>query len=57
MFQIFHSEPVWDGGGHVAGCDGGQSKSADRGPRAGEMTTALLTVSETGVFSLLLWID
>lgn len=50
MFQIFHSKPVWDGGGHVAGRDSGQSKSADRGPRAGEMTTALLTVSETVSF-------
>lgn len=43
----------------MAGRDGGQSKSAGRGPRAGEMTTTLLTVSVTAVFlqSLTKFID
>lgn len=54
MSKIFHSKQIWEGGGHVAGCDGGQSKSAIRGARAGEMTTLLLTVSEPGVFLQLL---
>lgn len=58
LSQIFHSKPIWDGGGHVVGCDGGQSRRAGRGPRAGELTAVLLTISVTGVFlqSIKLWI-
>lgn len=36
--RSLRSDSVGDGGGHVAGRDGGQSEEPVGGPRAGELT-------------------
>lgn len=53
--KSFRSDSVWDGGGHVAGCDGGQSKEPVGGPCAGESTSFYFILLAAGSRWRIMW--